>query len=86
MACRRRIRPQAGRPDIDPAKRSNFVFAHFDGGSCRLHLLEMLKKVQTLAGIKGRLRIHDLRHALAFRLRRSGVHLETTWAQKRDPM
>ena len=37
----------------------------------------MLKKVQTLAGIKGRLRIHDLRHTLAFRLRRSGVHLET---------
>ena len=51
-----------------------------------MDLLEMLKKVQTLAGIKGRLRIHDLRHALAFRLRRSGVHLETTWAQKRDPM
>ena len=62
---------------LHEAKRSNFVFAHFDGGSCRLHLLEMLKKVQTLAGIKGRLRIHDLWHTLAFRLRRSGVHLET---------
>lgn len=58
-------------------KTSNFVFAHFDGGSCRLHLLEMLKQVQKMAGIPGNLRIHDLRHTLAFRLRRAGVHLET---------
>ena len=57
---------------------SNFVFAHHDGGSCRLDLLDLLKKAQKMAGIGGNLRIHDLRHTLAFRLRRDhGVPLET---------
>lgn len=55
----------------------NFVFSHFDGGSCRLHLLDMLKKVQVMAGIRGNLRVHDLRHTLAVRLRQAGVRLET---------
>ena len=59
-------------------KTSNFVFAHHDGGSCRMHLLDMLKKTQKMAGIKGRLRIHDLRHTLAVRLRKDKkVPLET---------
>ena len=44
----------------------------------RLDILSRLKKAQKLAGIKGRLRIHDLRHTLGFRLRRDkGVALET---------
>jgi integrase len=59
-------------------KTSNFIFAHRDGGSCRVDILALLKKAQKLAGIKGRLRIHDLRHTLAIRLRRDkGVALET---------
>lgn len=58
-------------------RTSNFVFAHGDGGSCRLDLLDMLKTTQKIAGITGRLRVHDLRHTLAFRLRRAGVHLES---------
>lgn len=59
-------------------KTSNFVFSHWDGGSCRMNLLTLLKKAQKKAGIKGRLRIHDLRHTLAVRLRRDkGVPLET---------
>jgi len=55
----------------------NFVFAHHDGGRCRLHLLDLLKKAQKEAGIRGRLRIHDLRHTCAATLRRMGVPLET---------
>jgi integrase len=59
-------------------KTSNFIFAHRDGGACRVKLLTRLKKAQTIAGIKGRLRTHDLRHTLALRLRRDkGVPLET---------
>ena len=56
---------------------SNFVFAHHDGGSCRMKLLDMLKKAQKIAGIPGRLRIHDLRHTCAATLRRKGAPLET---------
>jgi len=56
---------------------SNFVFAHHDGGKCRLRLLDLLKKAQKLAGIKGRLRIHDLRHTFGVRLREQGKRLET---------
>ena len=38
----------------------------------------MLKRAQKVAGIQGRLRVHDLRHTLAVRLRREkGVALET---------
>jgi site-specific recombinase XerD len=55
---------------------SNFVFAHADGGSCRLSLLDMLKIAQEKANIRGRLRIHDLRHSFAATLRRLGVPLE----------
>jgi integrase len=63
---------------LDERKTSNFVFAHRDGGSCRVDLLAMLKTAKEKAGIKGNLRIHDLRHTLAFRLRRDkGVPLET---------
>lgn len=59
-------------------KTGNFVFAHRDGGACRVDLRDLLKKAQRGAGIKGRLRVHDLRHTLAVRLRRDkGVPLET---------
>jgi integrase len=58
-------------------KAGNFVFAHRDGGACRVDLLTLLKVAKEKAGIKGNLRIHDLRHTLAFRLRRDkGVSLE----------
>ena len=58
-------------------KTSNFIFSHRDGGSCRVDLLELLKAAQKMAGIGGNLRIHDLRHTLAIRLRRDkGVALE----------
>jgi len=56
---------------------SNFVFAHHDGGSSRMHWLSLLKEAQRLAKIPGNLRIHDLRHTCAFRLRQRGVPLET---------
>ncbi len=59
------------------ASTGNYVFSHFDGGRCRMRLLEMLKKVQIMAGIRGNLRIHDMRHTLAVRLRQAGVRLET---------
>jgi integrase len=59
-------------------KTSNFIFAHHDGGACRLDLLDLLKAAKKKAGIGGNLRIHDLRHTLAIRLRRdNGVALET---------
>jgi len=59
-------------------KTTNFIFAHSDGGPCRMKLLPLLKKAQKLAGIGGRLRIHDLRHTLGRRLRKDfGVPLET---------
>ena len=59
-------------------KTGNFVFAHRDGGACRVDLLDLLKRAKKKAGIGGNLRIHDLRHTLAFRLRRDkGVALET---------
>jgi integrase len=59
-------------------KTSNFVFPHKDGGPCRMKLLPLLKKAQKMAGIKGRLRTHDLRHTLGRRLRKDkGVPLET---------
>lgn len=59
-------------------KTSNFVFSHRDGGSCRVDILALLKIAQKNAGIKGRLRVHDLRHTRAIRLRRdNGVPLET---------
>jgi len=57
-------------------RTSNFVFAHHDGGKCRLRLLDMLKKAQKLAGIKGRLRVHDTRHSFGFTLRDQGKPLE----------
>jgi len=58
-------------------RSGNFVFAHRDGGSCRVDLLELLKAAQKMAGIGGNLRIHNLRHTLAIRLRRDkGVALE----------
>jgi len=59
-------------------KTTNFIFAHSDGGPCRMKLLPLLKKAQGMAGIGGRLRIHDLRHTLGRRLRKDlGVPLET---------
>ena len=59
-------------------KTSNFIFPHRDGGPCRMDLLALLKKAQKMAGIGGRLRIHDLRHTLGKRLRSDkGVPLET---------
>ena len=43
-----------------------------------MDLLALLKKAQAMAGIGGRLRIHDLRHTLGRRLRKDlGVPLET---------
>ena len=63
---------------LSERKASNFVFAHRDGGSCRMDLHDMLKKAKRLAGIGGNLRVHDLRHTLAVRLRKDrGVPLET---------
>ena len=60
------------------ARRSSFVSAHKDGGSCRVDLLSLLKRAQWMAGIRGCLRVHDLRHTLAVRPRRDkGVALET---------
>ena len=56
---------------------SNFVFAHHDGGRCRIKLLRHLNKAQKLAEITGRLRLHDLRHTFAVRLRERGCPLET---------
>jgi integrase len=56
---------------------SNFIFAHHDGGSCRVDIWEELKKAQKMAGIEGRLRVHDLRHTMANRLREKGVQPET---------
>lgn len=59
-------------------KTCSFVFPHQDGGPFRIKLLPMLKRAQNLAGIAGNLRVHDLRHTLAVRLRREkGVPLET---------
>lgn len=60
-------------------QKSNFVFAHHDGGACRLDLLSLVKKAQTLTNprIKGRLRLHDTRHSRAVYLRQKGVPLET---------
>ena len=64
--------------NLSKKKTSNFVFAHRDGGACRVDILSLLKVAQKKAGIKGRLRVHDLRHTLAIRLRRDkGVALET---------
>ena len=57
--------------------RSNFVFAHWDNGHCRIDSLSELKAAQAIAKIPGRLRIHDLRHTCAATLRRRGVPLET---------
>ncbi len=65
------------RLQTENAGKSNFVFSHHDGGHCRLKLLDLLKKAKTLAGIKGRLRLHDLRHTAAVNLRKHGVPLET---------
>ena len=62
---------------LEKQKHSNFVFAHHDGGRCRLKLLKRLKAVQVKAKIGGNLRFHDLRHTFAFRLREKGAHLET---------
>ena len=42
-----------------------------------MKLLDMLKRAQKIAGIPGRLRIHDLRHTCAATLRRKGAPLET---------
>jgi integrase len=61
----------------EQAGRSTFVFAHRDGGPCRLDILAMLKAAQALANIPGRLRVHDLRHTCAATLRKKGVPLET---------
>jgi integrase len=92
LSCERPWRPKASSGNVPMAgsvkemlqrlektvrPRSNFVFAHRDGGPCRIDLLEKLKKVQAKAGIPGRLRIHDLRHSCAAGLRRRGVPLET---------
>ena len=62
---------------------SNYIFAHHDGGRCRLKLLRLLKKAQAIAGIKGRLRLHDLRHTFAVRLRDQGVPLATIMGMMR---
>ena len=62
---------------LEAEKRGQFVFGHHDGGSCRLRLLDLLKEAQKEAGIPGRLRVHDLRHTFAVRLRRKGVPVET---------
>jgi integrase len=62
---------------LQARRYGNFVFPHHDGGRCRLKLLDILKKVQKMAGIEGRLRIHDLRHTTAVRLREKGTPLET---------
>lgn len=61
---------------LQKTKRSNFVFAHRDGGSCRLQLWEMVKEAQKRAGISGNLRLHDLRHTFAVRLRQRKTPLE----------
>ena len=62
---------------LEQEKTSNFVFAHDDGGSCRQHWLAMLKQATARAEIHGNVRIHDLRHTCAVRLREKGVPLET---------
>ncbi len=62
---------------LQDSSTSNFIFAHHDGGSCRLRLLDMLKQAQRQAEISGNLRIHDLRHTFAVRLRELGTPLET---------
>ena len=56
---------------------SNFVFAHHDGGRCRLKLLRHTKKCTDVAKLKGNVRFHDLRHSFAVKLRKAGVPLET---------
>lgn len=57
-------------------KKSNFIFAQPDGGSCRLRLLRLTQQAAKLAGIK-RIRFHDLRHTYGTLLREKGVPLET---------
>ena len=61
---------------LQSTSKSNFVFGHADGGSCRIQLWELVQKSQVLAGITRRIRLHDLRHTFAVRLRRKGVKLE----------
>lgn len=58
------------------SRHSNFVFAQGDGGSCRLRLLRLTQRAAALAGIKGRLRFHDLRHTFGTLLRERDVALE----------
>lgn len=61
---------------LHSTRESNFVFGHADGGSCRMQLWEQVKKAQVLANITRNVRLHDLRHTFAVRLRRKGVRLE----------
>lgn len=62
---------------LEDKHTSNFIFAHHDGGSCRVDIWEEIKKAQKMAGIQKRLRVHDLRHTVGARLRQKGVPLET---------
>ena len=45
------------------------MFAHRDGGSCRLQFWEMVKEAQIRVDMQGNLRLHDLRNTFAGRLR-----------------
>ena len=56
-------------------RKSNFVFAQPDGGSCRTRLLRLTQQAARDAGIK-RIRFHDLRHTYGTLLREKGVSLE----------
>jgi integrase len=60
---------------LHSVRKSNFVFAQDDGGSCRLRLLRLTQRAAKQAGVK-RIRFHDLRHTYGTLLRDSGVPLD----------
>jgi integrase len=63
--------------DIQRESKSNFVFAHHDGGSCRIDLQRALNSAISNIGIHRHYRVHDIRHTFAINLRKSGVGIET---------
>jgi integrase len=71
------VRALLERLQKEQSGRSPFVFDHRDGGPCRIDILEKLKLIQAKAGIRGHLRVHDLRHTCGATLRKKGVPLET---------
>ena len=57
--------------------KSNFVFAHKDGGRIRVKLREKLIQIAAKAGIEDLTKLHTLRHTFASHLIMQGVDLPT---------